>query len=246
MHRVSIVIPDFDPIQATYTDDWSTGATTYAVTAPQVQGAVVIAAALRESDDTLDPDKPAVVIELGRRGPNWRSGRDHDRAERPVIDGVDLVGATLINVDKLRFGRLSAYDVCPRRPIDPSHSERVPLPVAERFARLVDALARHWLSRRENQALRLATARTVLPAFIADKRRKAEDATKRLLEVRGELANLRAGVADAEQLNPISIRDNGSNGAIRVNGGRVGPSSPIPCLPGRTPQENWRQQGLDH
>lgn len=202
-------------VKATFVDDWTTGATTYNVTAPRVTGAFVVSGfAYRRYEHREDPDSPYVQVELGRRPPSWSYYYDDCEriTDRPVINDVDLIGAPVINTDELRSQRLSGHQVDIRRPTG-RHSYTCPAPPATtaRAAAVIDALLTHWLTRPDNLALRLTAARRRAEDVHADNQQAIGEQLRAIAEAEQKVAQLRErgreiAVSLATPLHPDAAR----------------------------------------
>lgn len=208
--RVRIVTPGVGAVRTTYTDDWTTGATTYSVTAPRVSGTFVISAE-QITGQPLDPDTPYVRIELGRSEHAYT--QRNDRTDRPRINGVRLVGDMVVNTDKMRAGRLTRWDISARRPIDRYADRSAPEATASRAAAVVESLLTHWLTRPDNLVLRLAatrhhaaTASTTLAEKVAQQRAAIEDARRELQRLQDEAAAAAILAAMPPAAEPLSRR----------------------------------------
>ncbi|MBA9005873.1 hypothetical protein [Thermomonospora cellulosilytica] len=160
MQRINLDIPGLGRLRAAYTDDWEEGVTTYTVTAPRVTGAFAVA--LAEEWDTgrpLDPDSPRVRIDYGAHVPGRHYFHGWERPDRPVVNGISLVGAAYVDLDVMRQRRLGWRDVNCRKAIGKWHDTPAPQPTNERTALVVHALVFHWATRPDNLALRLAACR---------------------------------------------------------------------------------------
>lgn len=180
-------------VHADYSDDLGVGTTTYTITAPRVSGTVVVSANHRYIDH-VDVDTPYVCAEYGHRLPG-RPHRtfgyhDHRRADRLSVNGIRLVGATVINTDTMRHQRLTRWNVNAQRPSGPHTSTSVPDATADRTAAVLHAVVAHWLTRGPiTLALRIVAARQAARHAIADVIRDGQ-------RIRGEIADARARLAD--------------------------------------------------
>lgn len=201
--RFKIKHPELGMLAGTYAHDWETGATAYDVTAVRVRGVFTVhlnPIAYKAVGDPgygthyLDPDRPSFMVLYGRSVPGQRPdwGAPYQRKDRPIVNGVQLVGATGVNPDRLRFpkdpqspylGRW--YINCRRSADDWGGDTEAPEATAERTALVIDALVRHWMTRPENYALRLATCRFHAARNDVDVNIRA--ARRRLAEAREEL-----------------------------------------------------------
>lgn len=166
-------------VRAGYADDLDAGTTTYTITAPRVSGAAVVSANHLYTD-CVDVDTPYVCVEYGHRLAG-RTGRtfgydDHRRADRLQVNGIRLVGATVINTDTMRRQRLTRWNVSAQRPTGPRTSMSVPDATAERTAAVLHAVVAHWLTRGPiTLALRITAARHAARHAIADARARLAD-----------------------------------------------------------------------
>jgi len=199
--KVRINIPGFGTLSGSYRHDWETGVTTYTVTGPRVRGTFQLehdprrqvddpGPGVRGRDVTafteLDVDNPRIRVQYGA-GDAWR---EEDREDRPVVNGVHMLGATVVNVDTMRQRRLNRWDVVARRSL--GHGAcRAPEATAERVAVVVYALAVHWLGRPENYALRLAAVRRAAERAGGEVAREVAAAEERVAVAEHQLARAR-------------------------------------------------------
>lgn len=184
-------------IRATFTDDWKTGTTLYEVTGARVSGVFTIRIENRLYYDhgRLDPDTPHVQVGFGRPTSKLYE-RDYERADRPVVNGVQLCGTPVINTEHMREGRLSRVHMSVRR----GHGS-APDATAERTRAVVEGLLTHWLTRPDAYALRLATIRYL--AMTKATRKHFEDRVKHARQALREAM---------DQLN--AARDRAAEGAV--------------------------------
>jgi hypothetical protein len=205
MPKLKINVPDIDgralmTIAATYGHDWETGFTTYTVAATRVSGTFTLAPnLLRSGVDGIDADTQSVYIGYGHGHP-WMRSQDDLREDRPIVNGIKLVGGAVANLDTMRTRRLTHWDISARRSLGPYQSCSVPQATNQRTATVVHALVAHWATRPENYALRLTAARWRAGSAWADFRRTAEQLNERLADLQREIAANAANIAKAETL----------------------------------------------
>lgn len=152
-----IHVPAAGRVQLDWTDDPTTGATSYSVTAPRVTGAFVVSACYLYADD-LDVDSGGIRVEFGEPLPGRSRAYDyHDRHDYPIINGVTLTNATHVPVPTMRTRRLTRHDVGIWRPTGRFTSCPAPDRTADRAAAILEALATHWLTRPDTYPLRLVS-----------------------------------------------------------------------------------------
>lgn len=184
-------------VDAIVTDDWTAAATTYDVRATRVKGAFVVRPhRWFYRDEVIDPDNDQVCVEYGRHRPGdprqgHFSSEMYERADRPVVNGVDLTGATVINTSRMRSERLTGRNVNVRRPIDEFNATRAPDATTERTAAVVHAIVTHWLTRDPHALVHRITAagHAVHAQRIEDQRRR-DAAEQEAEKARRELAFL--------------------------------------------------------
>lgn len=213
MPKLKITVPDVDggalAIAATYSHNWEMGFTTYTVSATRVSGTFTLAPNLiRCGEDGIDVDTQSVYIGYGHGHP-WMRSQDDLREDRPVVNGIRLVGGAVANLDTMRTRRLSHYDITARRSVGPYQSCSTPVATNQRTATVVHALVAHWATRPENYALRLTAAHWRASAIRADGLRVAGQLRERLIELHQEIAANAAGIAAAEALigMPFTVPD---------------------------------------
>lgn len=164
--RVQVTVAELGTVRLAWTTDYATGATVYRVTAPRVAGSFTVLADQRSYESTMDVDTPLVRVVYGRGALDYVYGDRHE--DRPVVNGVRLVGGTVVDTTKLRAHladgawapgrRLDGRDVAAFRSTGLYTSRPAPPATERRTAVIIEALLCHWLTRPDNLALRLAAA----------------------------------------------------------------------------------------
>lgn len=181
------------PIRATFTDDWERGETTYEVTGTRVSG--VFTVCLEQHiyrDEFLDLESDRVRVGMGRQ--NGRPFDTYQREDRPVVNGVDLCGDMVINVSRMREGRLNKWSMSVRRG---RREGSAPDSTADRTAAVVEGLLTHWLTRPEHYALRLAATRWTAVKERRFLLERVEEARKAFEAARGKLEDAEDALAEA-------------------------------------------------
>lgn len=243
MPKVKITIPGFGTLAGTYTHDWDTGTTAYAITGPHVKGTFTLthdprrlvsdpqARTSRDFRDTttyevLDPDNPRVHVDYGD-GTRRRPFLDHERGDRPVVNGVRLCGGTAVDTGIMRQRRLTRYDVNVRR--GRWQQAAAPDATCARTALVLHGLVAHWIGRPENYALRLTATRVYAEHNIHTARQGVERARARLaraaLEADREAAYLeQLGTAREMPAAPPAPEPGGIWAALRAVPAAGGPA----------------------
>ena len=145
------------PIRAKFVDDWETGTTLYEVSGARVSGVftVCLENRLYFDDGRLDPDTPHVKVGFGRPTGKLYE-RDYERADLPVVNGVQLCGTPGVNAARMREGRLGRSHMSIYRGRGYGSAPDL---TTTRTIQVVEGVLTHWLTRPENYALRLAAIR---------------------------------------------------------------------------------------
>lgn len=228
MNRVKIQVPEAGTINAEYVDEWTTGATTYTVTAPHVAGAFVISTH-HLSAETIDPDTPYVCVEFGRRlhpASSYYSSYE-DRPDRPHVHGVPLTGAPVVDTRKMRAGRLTGATVSVRRRTGLGTSTSAPDATANRTAAVIHGLLAHWLTRPETLALRLAAAALAADRYTSERYADIAHRCDTIATARTELVELEDRAAAAAPL--LSVPRPAGSTLTNAGPSRVGSSRRPGC-----------------
>ncbi|MDL4812788.1 hypothetical protein [Actinomadura opuntiae] len=233
--RFKINIMGFGTLTGTYSHDWETGVTRYDVTGPRVAGTFTVQLSPHRwvkydapgvspysstrfsrtgeeaTADVLDVNADTVMVEYGHSGYT-----EHLRKDRPVVNGVRLVGATAVSLAKVRERsaarqRLKGRDIVCRRQVGTIHTTSVPNATADRTAVVIHGLLVHWCSRPENGDLRRAACRAEANGWRIDsaerdvksKRDQLERARMELDRAEAYLRQLR-GYADMPPVTPYA------------------------------------------
>jgi hypothetical protein len=140
--------------------DHTTGRVRYLVSGRRVAGVFVV-------EPSNEPEKavPTRICVRYGDGPACHH-RDYDRTNRPVVNGIDLVGGTILDPEgawPLTRSRLHI-----RRPTSISTSTSVPDKTGDYVAVIVTALLERWRGLPERRDLMLAAARRTAQSRLHD------------------------------------------------------------------------------
>lgn len=147
--RRSIQLPPPAPaINIAETVEQATGAVRYRIRGRRATGTIIISPELRGADE---PIPASVYVQFGEH-----ALREHERADRPVVNGVPLVGGVILTpADYLAQQHHSLWL---HRSTGPYTSVRVPEATARYGSAIVRALVAAWYARPDRDALIHAAA----------------------------------------------------------------------------------------
>ncbi|WP_067721657.1 ArdC-like ssDNA-binding domain-containing protein [Nocardia yamanashiensis] len=202
--RILLELGKYADAHATIRTDYTTGRTFYTVTGPRASGTFTIVSQNPTESDTVQ----RFSVEYGEGNRPHSFDRYH-RRDRPVINGIDLVGGsagfTVDRIDDIDGTRLHC-----RRSLGPTHDEDAPPRTKERAAAIVRAILRHYMTRDDLHALHRAAAAVEAPYRRAEQNRAAANLADRIAQLEAEHAEHTAKArrydaiaADTEQLTLI-------------------------------------------
>ncbi|GAB4590295.1 hypothetical protein [Nocardia sp. IFM 10818] len=202
--RIRLGLGKYADAHATIRTDYTTGRTFYTVTGPRVSGTFTIVSQNPTENDTVQ----RFSVEYGEENRPHSFGGYH-RQDRPVINGIDLVGGssgfTVDRIDDIDGTRLHC-----RRALGPSRDEDAPPRTKERAAAIVRAILRHYMTRDDLHALHRAAAAVEAPYLRAEQNRAAANLADRIARLEAEHAEHTAQAqrydaiaTDTEQLTLI-------------------------------------------
>ena len=198
LDRVHVAVSGLGTVRLDWTTDYATGVTVYRASAPRVAGSFTVVTEHSPYESTVDVDTPRVRVVYGRGDLHAVYGDRH--ADRPVINSVQLTGASVVDTTTLRAHRvdgawtpgrrLSDRDVHASRSTGPYTSQSAPQATQRRTAAIIEALLSHWLTRPDNLALRVACARRRAQEL-------ARDLHRTISQQRDAIAAAHAAIAEA-------------------------------------------------
>lgn len=183
----------FGPLSAVEHLDGECGRIRYAVAGRRARGVFVV----EPYPDGLEPVPALIRIQYGD-GPSYR---DVERSDRPVVNGVDLVGATVLDPDAP--DAITRWRLNLRRPTSRYTSEDVPEKTAQHATAVIKALVERWCTHPDRDRLVLCAARRT-----ASRRLKqlTDDTIKPLqATLAAHQAELRALEQAAERLRHLAV-----------------------------------------
>ncbi|MEU3458249.1 hypothetical protein ABZ671_32420 [Micromonospora sp. NPDC006766] len=146
-----------------------TGRVTYRFRAPRATGTIVIGPEFRGEDS---PIPTLIYVQFGEDAYN-----DHDRADRPVINGVTITGGVILNPAEYLARPDSGY-LGLRRSIDRWTNTSAPTATSRYGAAIIRALVAAWHERPDHDDLIQAAARHAAPRRLAELHRHKIDPIK--------------------------------------------------------------------
>lgn len=187
---------DYGTATATVRTDWTTGRVFYTLRAPRVTGTWTVSI-----QDPADTDHVARfdVTHGEDDGHTWYAGYGEDRPDRPVINGVDLIGATSVAVDDL--DALTGWRINCRRPTGRYTSVDAPDRTKQRTAAVLRAILQHLTSRPDLPELHRVAARVAAEARTREETKQAQRLDEQIQEL---TAQRDAHTRRAEQLADLA------------------------------------------
>jgi hypothetical protein len=139
--------------------DHGRGSVRYLVSGRRVAGVFVV-----EPSDEPEKAVPTRVCVRYGDGPAHHH-RDYDRTDQPVVNGIDLVGGTILDPHDAPFTRSRLHI---RRPTSISTSTSVPDKTGDYVAAIITALLQRWRALPERRDLMLAAARRTAQSRLHD------------------------------------------------------------------------------
>lgn len=182
--RVRLDLGEYGPAHASVRVDWSTGRAYYTVTGSRISGTWTVWVG-----NAADTDRPTSLnVDYGEDDGESYVHRPENRPNRPVINGIRVVGGTHGH-DPARVMTLDRRRVVCRRPTGWGGCTPVPDRTNDRMAAVVRAILSDCIASPDLARLHRVAAKTAAPRLRDEQARQAQRLADRIAELEAERAS---------------------------------------------------------